>query len=87
MAENIPLLAEEGWLASSKECREAIEAAQTGWSDRRNVPPNDHPGPVAPPLLCEERNTLHPYVTVITKISTKQTVKYDSGRTVALYPA
>jgi len=26
--------------APSKECREATEAAQPGWSDRRNVSPN-----------------------------------------------
>src|SRR5881397_1201314 len=29
-----------GVAAPSKECREATEAAQTGWSDRHNVSPN-----------------------------------------------
>jgi len=39
VARNIPLLAEEGWLRHQK-IREATEAAQSGWSDRRNVSPN-----------------------------------------------
>src|SRR5207247_7815796 len=52
-----------GVAAPLKECREATDAAQTGWSDRRNVSPNRPPRRFAPPLLCEEGDALHPCVT------------------------